>query len=229
MGEPVGRGWRLGGFGGPKPLLRGWVHAAAAVASVAVTAALGWLSLLDPPRLITMLVFGLSMIELYTVSAVYHLGLWRERAWRVLRSIDHANIFVLIAGTYTPLCFNVLSGWLRVAILTAVWALAAVGVGLAVFVPHMPRWVGTIIYIAMGWVSVLALPALIAALPWPAIALLVLGGALNTAGAVIYARRRPDPWPSVFGFHEIFHLCVVAGGVAFATVIWVWVLPYPRA
>jgi hemolysin III len=93
----------------------------------------------------------------------------------------------------------------------------------------MPRWVGTIIYIAMGWVSVLALPALIAALPWPAIALLVLGGALNTAGAVIYARRRPDPWPSVFGFHEIFHLFVVAGGVAFATVIWVWVLPYPRA
>src|SRR4029077_11394447 len=100
-----------------KPLLRGWSHALAAVASVFLTVLLCWLSRKDIPRMISILIFGLSMIELYAMSAVYHIITWGSAKRRVLRAIDHANIFVLIAGTYTPLCFNILTGWVRVSIL----------------------------------------------------------------------------------------------------------------
>ena len=196
--------------------------------AVALTVALCLLSWNDPPRMLTMLVFGLSMVELYAVSAVYHMGTWSPRVHRVLRAIDHSNIFVLIAGTYTPLCFNMLSGWLRVASLTTIWALALVGIALSVLTLKLPRMVGTILYIIMGWVSIGTLPALLEVLPVGAIALLMFGGVLYTIGGLIYARRWPDPFPRVLGFHEVFHLLVVAGGVVFAAVIAVWVLPFPR-
>ena len=107
-----------------KPLLRGWFHAMAAVGAIILTVALCWMSRGDIPRMISMLIFGLSMIELYTVSAMYHIGNWPATQRRVLRTIDHANIFILIAGTYTPLCFNVLSGWFRIVMLLLIWSLA---------------------------------------------------------------------------------------------------------
>ncbi len=129
-----------------------------------------------------MLVFGLSMIELYTVSALYHIITWSPGKRRVLRAIDHANIFVLIAGTYTPLCFNILTGWLRVTILVVIWLLALLGVSMSVFTLKLPRWATAALYIGMGWVVVLALPAFLAVLPWTAVATLLLGGVLYTAG-----------------------------------------------
>ncbi len=212
----------------PKPLLRGWFHAVAALAAVLFTILICWRARTDMPRLISLLIFGLSMIELFSVSALYHIGSWREPLRRKLRALDHANIFILIAGTYTPLCFNVLSGWIRPAILITIWLLAALGIGLATLTLRTPRWVTTSLYVGMGWVALLAFPAFLAVLPWPAIASLVLGGILYTIGAVIYARRRPDPFPRIFGFHEIFHLFVIAGSVAFAATTWIWVLPFPR-
>ena len=219
----------------PKPLLRGWFHAVAAVGAVVVTIILTWLSRHDPPRLYSMLVFGLSMVALYTVSAIYHIGSWRVTPLRVLRSLDHSNISLVIAGTYTPLCFNLLSGTFRTVMLVAVWASAALGVALSVSIGlpgvtwQVPRPLSTALYIAMGWISLLALPAFLEVLPWYVIGLLLLGGALYTIGAIIYARKKPDPFPLVFGFHEIFHLFVIAGSVVFITVIWVWVLPFPRS
>lgn len=208
--------------------MRGWSHVLAAVASLLLTITLCLRSSADIPRLISLLIFGLSMIELYTVSALYHVGRWQERTRRLLRAIDHANIFVLIAGTYTPLCFNILSGWLRVTILVVIWVLAALGVGLALFTLRLPRWITTALYIGMGWVVILALPAFLAAIPWYAVAILLLGGVLYTVGAVVYARKRPDPFPRIFGFHEVFHLFVIAGSVAFASCIWIWALHFPR-
>ncbi len=218
-----------------KPLLRGWFHAAAAVGAVAVTLALTWLSRDDPPRLYSMLVFGLSMVALYSVSAIYHIGAWTDKPRRVLRSLDHSNISLLIAGTYTPLCFNLLTGTFRTVMLIAVWASAVVGVALSVSIGlpgvtwQVPRRLSTALYIAMGWISLLALPAFLAALPWYVIGLLLFGGALYTVGAIIYARKKPNPFPRVLGFHEVFHLFVIAGSVVFTVVIWVWVLPFPRA
>lgn len=211
-----------------KPLMRGWSHALAALASLILTIALCWQSRTDLPRLVSLLIFGLSMLELYTISALYHIGRWSARPSQVLRAIDHANIFVMIAGTYTPLCFNLLSGWLRVTILLVIWALAVLGVGLAIFTLHLPRWITAALYIGMGWVVVLALPAFLAVIPWYGVAILLLGGILYTLGAVVYARKRPNPFPRVFGFHEVFHLFVIAGSIAFAVCIWVWALHIPR-
>lgn len=212
----------------PKPLLRGWFHAIAAIAAVIFTIIVCWRTRSDVPRLISLLIFGLSMVELFSVSALYHIGTWRESVRRTLRALDHANIFVLIAGTYTPLCFNVLSGWIRPAILITIWLLAVLGIALATLTLRTPRWVTASLYVGMGWVALLAFPAFLAVLPWPAIASLLLGGILYTLGAVIYARRRPDPFPRIFGFHEVFHLFVIAGSVAFAATTWIWVLPFPR-
>lgn len=211
-----------------KPLMRGWSHVLAALASLLLTVALCWRSSTDLPRLISLLIFGLSMLELYSISALYHVGRWREKPRRILRAIDHANIFVLIAGTYTPLCFNILSGWLRIVILVVIWTLAAFGVGLAIFTLHLPRWITAALYIGMGWVVVLALPAFLAVLPWYAVAMLLLGGVLYTLGAIVYARKRPDPFPRIFGFHEVFHLFVIAGSTAFASCIWIWAVTFPR-
>lgn len=211
-----------------KPLLRGWFHAIAAGAAVLVTLTLAWLSRADVPRLISLAVFGASMIELYTVSALYHIGTWQPATSRRLRALDHANIFVLIAGTYTPLCFNVLSGWVRPALLVTIWLLAALGVGLATLTLRAPRWLGASLYVGMGWVAVLALPAFLRVLPWTAVLTIVLGGVLYTIGALIYALRRPNPFPRVLGFHELFHLFVIMGSVAFTAAIWIWALPFPR-
>ncbi len=175
-----------------------------------------------------MLIFGLSMIELYTVSAIYHIITWSAAKRRVLRSIDHANIFILIAGTYTPLCFNILTSWVRVTLLVVVWLLALSGIGISIFALNIPRRVTAALYIGMGWVVVLALPAFLAILPWTAVATLILGGVLYTTGAIIYARKKPDPFPTVWGYHEVFHLFVIGGSVAFATCVWIWALPFPR-
>jgi hemolysin III len=213
-----------------KPFLRGWFHAGAALGALLLTVVLCWLSRTDVPRLISMLIFGLSMMELYTLSAIYHIGNWKPARKRILRALDHSNIFVLIAGTYTPLCFNVLSGWVRIALLVTIWTLAIAGVALTIFpyILRLPRWVTTMIYIVMGWVAVLAFPAFLAVLPWTFVAMMVLGGVLYTIGAVVYARRWPNPLPHIFGFHEIFHLFVIAGSIAFAYSVWIWALPFPR-
>ena len=211
-----------------KPLLRGWSHALALIASIPLMGALLLRSHDDPPRLLSMLAYALSTIELYAVSALYHLGSWPERRRIVVRALDHANIFVMIAGTYTPVCVNVLSGWLRPTVLVLVWALAAVGVASSVFTLALPRWASVALYLAMGWVALLPAPSLVGSLPLPALALFVGGGLLYTAGAVIYARRRPDPFPQIFGFHEVFHLVVIAGNAAFLVAIWTWVIPFPR-
>ena len=211
---------------GPKPLMRGWSHAVAAAGSALLTVALCWATRDDPPKMAAMLVFGLSMVEMYTVSAIYHMGRWRDSQLRVLRSLDHSNIFLLIAGTYTPLAAIMLTGWVRVLLLVSVWALALVGVGLSIFARNVPRGLRSTLYVIMGWIAVLALPGFWEVLPLTAIGLLVLGGALHTVGAIIYARRSPNPFPRVFGFHEVFHLLVIAGNLAFVAVMVLWVLPY---
>jgi hemolysin III len=210
----------------PKPLLRGWLHAAGAVAALITTIILLIETAGDRPRFLSLLVFGLSMILLYVVSAVYHIGTWPERRRTILRTLDHANIFVFIAGAYTPICVILLSGAPRIALLVVIWSLALVGAVASFFTLRLPRWGLILLYIGMGWIALFLLPQLQQAISLQPVLLLITGGLLYSIGALIYAFRWPDPLPHIFGFHELFHLLVIAGTVAITTTIWVWVVPF---
>lgn len=211
-----------------KPLLRGWFHPFAAAASLVATLILLYRTAHDMPRFVSVLIFGLSMVLLFVVSSVYHIGNWSPRVRAALRAFDHSNIYVLIAGTYTPICVIVLHGWMRVFVLTLVWSVAVAGMSTSWISTKLPKWATSGIYIAMGWIVLIPLPTLLDRLPTSAIVTLFLGGVSYTIGGAIYAMKRPNPFPRVFGYHEIFHLFVVAGAVLFATVIWVWIVPMPR-
>jgi len=211
-----------------KPLLRGWFHPFAALASLVATVVLLYRSVHDLPRFVSLLIFGLSMVLLFVVSSVYHIGNWSPKVRAALRAIDHSNIYILIAGTYTPLCVNVLSGWMRVFVLVLVWSVAAAGISTSWLSTKLPKWGTAAIYIAMGWIVVIPMPTLFERLPAAAMITLFLGGISYTLGGAIYAMKRPNPFPRFFGYHEIFHLLVVAGSVFFAAVIWIWIVPIPR-
>lgn len=212
-----------------KPLLRGWFHPFAAVASLVATLILLDRTAHDIPRFVSLLIFGISMVLLFSVSSVYHIGNWGPKARAVLRAFDHSNIYLLIAGTYTPICVNVLSGWMRVFVLALVWSVAVAGMSTSWISTKLPKWATSAIYIAMGWIVLIPMPTLFERLPREAMVTLFLGGISYTLGGAIYAMKRPNPFPRVFGYHEIFHLLVVAGSVFFAVVVWVWVVPMPRA
>ena len=208
-----------------KPFFRGWLHAGAAVGAWPLTIEFCAKSASDLFGLFSILIFGFSMITLYTVSAIYHIFTWGETWHRLWHAFDHSNIFIFIASTYTAICYNVLSGWERPTILGLVWLLALSGVFLTIFQVPIPRWTKTGLYIGLGWVGVLIIPAVLSVLPWTALVMMIAGGSLYTIGAVIFAARRPNPFPRFFGFHEIFHLFVIAGTALFALTIWIWVLP----
>jgi hemolysin III len=212
-----------------KPILRGWSHLGAAVGAAVFIRVLSQQSQIAGPHVVSIVIFALGTLNLYAVSAIYHIGVWRPSTRRRLRALDRANIFVLIAATYTPFCANVLSGWLRPATLVTVWGLAAAGIAYAPFADRSPRWVVVAVYVGMGWICLPMLPAFMAVLPRQAFALALLGGSIYIGGGLIYARQRPDPFPRVFGYHELFHLCVIAGGVIFAVIIWTWTLPFPHS
>ncbi len=210
-----------------RPLLRGWSHAVAAFGAAAFTVMLAVRCLGDAPRLSTMLLYGLSSVGLFACSALYHVVTWTPEHRRFWRALDHGNIYVVIAATTTAIGANVLGGWERIALLTAVWLLAAIGVTVSVFHVRLSRVPRLGLYLLTGLSGVIALPGLIATLPPLALGGIVAGGAIYAVGGVIYAMRRPNPFPRVFGYHEIFHLLVIAASVAFAAVIWVWVVPFP--
>jgi hemolysin III len=211
-----------------KPLMRGWLHTAGAVGAVAATIGLVLQGAGDPARIAALVIFGLSMILLYVVSSLYHLGNWHGRREVLIRAFDHANIFVFIAGAYTPFCVLVLSGWMQIAATVAVWSLAALGVAFSLITLKLPRWSMIALYIGMGWLSLLLVPQIAAQLSWTPVFILLAGGIFYTVGALIYAARWPDPIPWLFGYHELFHLLVVAGTIATTATIWVWVVPFAR-
>jgi len=201
-----------------KPLLRGAVHEAAF-----------WLSLLSGMLLVVgaagakqaaaSAVFAGSMTTCFGISALYHRRTWRPAARLWMRRADHAGVYLLIAGTYTPVSLLVLEGAWRPVILIVVWSGALAAIVLKFAWVAGPKWLAAAIAIALGWVAVAALPQLAVRLDPVALTLLVLGGLAYTAGAVVYVRRRPDPSPHIFGYHELFHvLTVVAAGLQYAAI-----------
>src|ERR1700682_620517 len=212
-----------------KPLLRGWSHAAAALVAIAGLVTLVLITRHDTPKLVSMAIYGTGLVLLFGVSATYHIINGRPPVKDWLRSADHATIFVFIAATYTPLVFNVLAGWWRVGVLVAVWISAAAGVAGAAPFLRIPRQVLASLYLAMGWVAVIALVPLTAALGWVAAVLMALGGLQYSLGAAAYAFKRPRLWPRVFGYHELFHLAVISASVTFYVVVVQYAVPFHRA
>jgi hemolysin III len=193
-----------------KPLLRGVLHQAAFFVSLAV-APLLILGADGGRARLAAAVFAGSVATCFGASALYHRVTWTPRVRLWMRRVDHAGVYVLIAGTYTPVSLLVLRGAWRPTILAIVWTGAAAAIVLKFLWVEAPKWLAAAIGIGLGWVAVAALPQLISHLDPVGVTLLVAGGLAYTAGAVVYARRRPDPAPAVFGYHELFHaLTIVA-------------------
>ncbi|HEX7738174.1 MAG TPA: hemolysin III family protein [Marmoricola sp.] len=199
-----------------KPKLRGWMHAGSVPL---MTAAFAVLIVLSPTAItrVGSAIFAASAILLFTVSGIYHRGTWSPRLWAFWRRFDHANIYVLIAGTYTPFAFLYLHGGARWTLIGVVWGCAIAGMVFKIAKPDAPRWISTPLYIALGWAAVVFIPQWIDgadAFPkWVNITVLTLvatGGILYTLGGLVYAAKKPDPSPEWFGFHEIFHSFTVA-------------------
>ena len=156
-------------------------------------------------------IFGLSLVALYAASALYHLLPLSPAGVARLRRLDHMTIFVLIAGTYTPFCLLALDGGWRWGLLALIWSLALCGVMLKVRWMDAPRWLSVALYLGMGWIAVIAASELLRAVPPGGIAWVLSGGLVYSAGALAYGLKRPNPVPGVFGFHEVWHIFVLAG------------------
>ncbi|MDX3311722.1 PAQR family membrane homeostasis protein TrhA [Streptomyces sp. NPDC054884] len=201
-----------------KPRLRGWLHA-----GVFPVALAGGIVLLAVSRsaaaVAACAVYAVSACLLFGTSAVYHRGTWGPRGGAVLRRLDHANIFLIIAGTYTPLAVVLLPADRQRLLLTVMWAGALAGVAFRILWIGAPRWLYTPCYIALGWVAVFNLPDFARTGGAAVVVLVIAGGLLYTAGAVVYGLKRPDPSPSWFGFHEVFHALTIAAFAAHYTAI----------
>ncbi|MDQ6750528.1 MAG: hemolysin III family protein [Actinomycetota bacterium] len=208
-----------------KPRLRGVSHQWAFFVSVGTGIAL---VLAAPAGRATLAatIYAISVAGLFGASALYHRVSWTSAgARRWMRRLDHAMIFLLIAGTYTPFALLALHGALAAVILVVMWSAALAGIVLNLLWSDAPKWLVASIYVALGWVGLSAFPQMLTRMGVTATVMVGLGGVLYTVGAVVYARRRPDPVPAVFGYHEIFHaLVILAAAVQYAVVAF-WVLP----
>jgi hemolysin III len=207
-----------------KPRLRGVLHQYAFFVSL-VSGTLLVLLASTVRASVAAVIYAASVSALFGVSALYHRVTWTGPARRRMRRLDHAMIFLLIAGTYTPVGLLVLQGRLGTVVLAVVWGGAIAGIVLELAWAGAPRWLGGTVYLALGWVAVVAMPQLFARLGVTGGMLIVAGGLVYSAGAAVYALRRPDPVPAVFGYHEVFHLLVIAGVAAHFLAISLFVLP----
>jgi hemolysin III len=209
---------------GARPLLRGWLH---------VVAFFGWLvggpfliaAAPDAVATTVLAIYVAGMLVMFGTSAAFHRLRWSARAWRRMRRADHSAIFVGIAATSTAVAGLALTGWAQVLVLTMVWAGAAVGVAMRQVFLDAPQWVVAIPYVVVGWCPIIVAPQLVSSLGWTGFGLMLAAGLAYTAGALIYAAKRPDPWPRVFGFHEVFHACTLVGAGLFAYLVAFIALP----
>jgi hemolysin III len=202
-----------------KPRLRGVLHQWAFFVSIVAGSALVLVAPAGRATLATA-IYALTVAGLFGVSAIYHRVNWvSTTARRWMRRLDHSMIFLLIAGTYTPFALLVLHGGLATAILFTVWGGALAGIVLNLIWVDAPKWVTALVYVALGWVAIVAFPSMFDELGVVATLLVGLGGILYTAGAVVYATRKPDPVPTVFGYHEIFHALVIAAAAVQYSVV----------
>lgn len=183
---------------------------------------LGWQSL---SKVISFSVYGTSLVLLFTASATYHLVKAKPNVLGVLRKFDHAAIFLLIAGTYTPFCAVMFSGFWKWGLLAIIWSLAVIGIVVKMFIMNAPRWLSAGVYIMMGWLCIAAVGEMLRVLPVGALIWLIAGGVTYTLGAVVYITKTMNFLPGKFGFHEVWHIFVILGALAHFIAIAVYIAP----
>ncbi len=206
------------------PRLRGWVHGAAAPVA-AVVAVLLWRAASPGLPRVSTAMFGIALVALYSISALYHVGRWSARGRRWLGRMDGAMIQLFIAATFTPVAVHALDGVWRTSSLVIAWTVALIGAGVAMSPATPPARLSVAAYVAFGSLAVIPLLRIGGALHPAGTALIAAGGAIYILGGLVYARRSPEPWPAWFGFHEVFHVLVVIASAAHVVAIWRYVLP----
>ena len=195
----------------PVNSLTHWAGAILGVIGLIALLIVGWST---PAKIISLLIYGLSLIAMFSASATYHMVQVKDKALEIFRKVDHAAIFALIAGTYTPFCINAFEGFWKWGMLSIVWSLAVIGIVVKIFYIRAPRWLNASIYVLMGWISVLAGGQMLAALPGWVFTWLIIGGVIYTLGAVVYMTKIFNFKPGVFGFHEVWHIFVLLAAAA---------------
>jgi hemolysin III len=173
----------------------------------------------------SLLIYGAALILMFSASAAYHLVPAQPQTAVMLRKLDHSAIYLLIAGTYTPICIHFFSGFWRWGVLAIIWSMAIVGVAVKVFSIRAPRWLTTVIYLAMGWLCLMGIRVMLATMPMSALIWLLLGGIFFSIGAIVYVTKRPNLYPGVFGFHELWHIFVILGCLCHFVVVAAYVAP----
>ncbi|MBM0237335.1 hemolysin III family protein [Micromonospora sp. ATA32] len=198
-----------------KPRMRGWLHTYAFFVALVCGIVLCSIAASRPgwAPLVSCVIYSLTVCGLFGTSALYHRRVWSERGYQIMRRMDHSMIFVFIAGTYTPFCLLLLDTRHATIMLSLVWGGALAGVAVKLIWPHAPRWVSAPLYLALGWVAVAMLPEILHSGGVTALVLLIVGGGIYSVGAIFYALRRPNPWPTVFGHHEFFHACTLLAAI----------------
>ena len=198
-----------------KPRLRGRLHQYASFVAVVGGIVLSSIALSRPgvAPFLSCIIYSATVCGLFGISALYHRREWTERGYQIMRRLDHSMIFIFIAGTYTPFCVLLLSPGKATVFLSLIWAGALGGVALKSIWPHLPRWIGAPLYLALGWAAVAIMPEVLSRGGVADLVLLATGGVIYSAGAVFYALRRPNPWPTVFGHHEFFHACTLVAAI----------------
>jgi hemolysin III len=195
----------------PVNSLTHWGGAILGLGGLVTLLVVGWST---PAKIISLAIYGVSLIAMFSASATYHMVKVKERALVIFRKVDHAAIYLLIAGTYTPFCVNAFTGFWQWGMLSLIWSLAMIGIIVKVFVIHAPRWLNAGIYVVMGWLSIAAAGQILTALPMWVLVWLVIGGVIYTLGAVVYITRIFNFVPGVFGFHEVWHIFVLLAAIA---------------
>lgn len=195
----------------PVNSLTHWAGAILALAGLIALLIVGWST---PAKIVSLLIYGLSLIAMFSASATYHMVRAKDRVLLILRKIDHSAIFLLIAGTYTPFCINAFDGFWKWGMLIIIWSLAAIGIIVKIFYIKAPRWLNAGIYVVMGWLCVGASGQMLATLPVWVFVWLITGGVIYTLGAVVYSTKIFNFKPGVFGFHEVWHIFVLLAAAA---------------
>ena len=195
----------------PVNSLTHWAGALLALAGLIALLIVGWGA---PAKVISLVIYGVSLIFLFSASATYHMVHVKDKALEIFRKVDHAAIYFLIAGTYTPFCVNAFTGFWKWGMLSIIWSLAIIGIILKVFYIRAPRWLNAGIYLLMGWLCVGAAGQMLAALPAWVLVWLIIGGVIYTLGAVVYITKIFNFKPGVFGFHEMWHIFVLLAAAA---------------